>query len=78
MVDTFFRLIHLFAIWENDYIVSLEMVAILDFRAATKLHYNFKTTGSNAVKSCTHIEDIHIIHEETCTSIFLVLLNNTF
>ena len=32
--------------------VSMEMVAIFDFMALTKVHvYNFKTASSNAVKS---------------------------
>ena len=39
--------------------VSMEMAAIFDFRALTKVH-NFKTASSNAVKSCTHIEDIQM------------------
>ena len=47
--------------------------AIFDFRALIKVHnYNSKTGTSNAVKSCTHIEDIN---EETY--VFLVLLNIT-
>ena len=40
-------------------LVSMEMAAIFDFRALTKVHvYNFKTASSNAVKRCTHTEDI--------------------
>ena len=34
----------------------MEMVAILVFSALTKVHIN--TASSNAVKSCTHVEDI--------------------
>ena len=40
----------------------MEMVAIFDFRALTKV-YNFKTTSSNAVK-------IENIHEEAYRSVF--------
>ena len=29
-----------------------------------------KTASSNAVKSCTHIEYIILIHEKTCMSVF--------
>ena len=37
----------------------MEKAAILDFMALTKIHiYNFKTASSNALQSCTHIEDI--------------------
>ena len=44
--------------------VSMEMAAIFDFRALTKVHidplvYILKTDPSNAVKSCTHIEDTY-------------------
>ena len=39
---------------------SMEMAAILNFRALTKVHYNIKTTSSDAVKSCTHLEDIYM------------------
>ena len=56
--------------------VSMEMAAIFDFRALTKVHYyNFKTASSNAVKSCTHIEDIQM---KKRTEAFLLLLHNTF
>ena len=41
----------------SAWFISVEMVAVLDFRALVKV-YNFKTASSNAVKSCTHIEDI--------------------
>ena len=40
--------------------VSMEMAAIFDFRALTKVHITFKTASSNAVNSCTHIEDIQM------------------
>ena len=57
--------------------VSMDMVAIFDFRALTKVQgtYNFKTATSNAVKSCTHIEDIPM---KKHTEAFLLLLHNTF
>ena len=49
-------------IWREKILrlVSMEMAAIFDFRALTKVHkkYNFKAASTNAVKSCTHIEDI--------------------
>ena len=46
------------------------------FRALTKVHItNFKTASSNAVKSCTHIEDIQM---KKRTEPFLLLLHNTF
>ena len=48
----------------------MEMAAIFDFRA-----YNFKTASSNAVKSCTHIEDIQM---KQYTEAFLLLLHSTF
>ena len=37
--------------------------------------HNFKTTSSNAVKSCTHIEDIQM---KKRTEAFQLLLHNTF
>ena len=37
--------------------------------------YNFKTSSSNAVKSCTHIEDIQM---KKRTEAFLFVLHNTF
>ena len=40
-----------------SHFVSMEIVAILDVLAFTKVH-NFKTASSSAVRSCTHIEDI--------------------
>ena len=55
--------------------VSMEMVAIFDFRALAKVHYNLKTASSNAVKSCTHIENIQM---KKRTEAFLLLLHNTF
>ena len=53
--------------------VSMEMAAIFDFRALTKVH-NFKTASSNAVKSCTHIEDTQM---KKRTEAFSLLLRNT-
>ena len=52
-------------------LVSIEMEAIFDFRALTST-YNFKTASSNAVKSCTHIEDISM---KKHTEEFLLVLN---
>ena len=41
--------------------VSMEMAAIFDFRALTKVHITLKRLLQfNAVKSCTHIEDIQM------------------
>ena len=40
-------------------LVSMEMAAIFDFRALTKVHITSnKTASSNEVKSCTQIEEI--------------------
>ena len=40
--------------------------------------YKFKTATSNAVKSCTHMEDIYMKKRRPYTSVFfVVLLNNT-
>ena len=56
--------------------VSMEMAAIFDFRALTKVHITLiKTASSNAVKSCTHIEDIQM---KKRTEAFLFVLHNTF
>ena len=52
-----------------------QMVAIFDFRALTTKVHNFKTVSPNAVKSCTHIEDIEM---KTFSRVYLVLLNITF
>ena len=38
-------------------LVSMEMTAIFDFRALTRVHITSKPS-SNAVKSCTHVEDM--------------------
>ena len=40
-----------------------------------QLVYNFKTASSNAVKNCTHIEDIQM---KKRTEAFLLLLHNTY
>ena len=54
----------------------MEMMAIFDLRALTKVHtYNFKTASSNAVTSCTHIENVQM---KKCTEAVLLLLHNTF
>ena len=45
------------------------MADIFDFRALTK------TASENAVKSCTHIEDIQM---KKRTEAFVLLLHNTF
>ena len=56
---------------------------VVRFQANSSLYrihqdtYNFKTASSNAVKSCTRIEDMQI-YDETYIRVFLVLLNNTF
>ena len=55
--------------------VSMEMVTIFHFRALTKVHMYLKTASSNAVKSCTHIEDMQM---KKRTEAFLLLLHNTF
>ena len=75
----------LWSVWKNigknqinffTRFVSMEMVAIFDFRALTKVHnYNFKIASSNAVKNCTHIEDIQM---KKRTEACLFLLHNTF
>ena len=56
----------------------MEMVAIFDFRALTMVHknYNFKTASSNAVKSCTLIEDIQM--KKRTEALVLLSLHNTF
>ena len=51
----------------------MEMEAIFDFSALT--NYTFKTASANAVKSCTHVEDIQM---KKRTEAFLLLLLNTF
>ena len=48
---------------------------ILDFMALAKVHNNFQTVSSKAVKSCTHIDYIQVKNR---TQVFVVLLNNTF
>ena len=68
-------------IWRNKQnnffprFVSMEMAAMYDFRALTKVHITCKTASSNAVKSCAHIEDIQM---KKCTETFLLLLHSTF
>ena len=37
---------------------SPRLAVILNFKALTKVHNYFKTASSNALKSCTHIEDM--------------------
>ena len=56
--------------------VSMEIAAIFDFRALTKVHITLiKTAPSNAVKRCTHIEDIQM---KKRMRVFLGLMNITF
>ena len=57
-------------------LISMELATIFDFRAHTKVHiYNFKTSSSNAVKGCAHMEDIQM---KKCTEASLLLLHTTF
>ena len=51
----------------------MEMAAIFDFRELTKVQgtHNFKTASSNAVKSCTHIEDIQMKKRTEAFSLLL-------
>ena len=48
-------------------IVRVERRSDLNESNLGEVYYNFKTGTSNAVKSCTHIEDIN---EETYRSVF--------
>ena len=49
--------------------VSVEIAAIFDFRALTKVRITLKP-ASNAVKSCTHTHRRHINEETYYTSVF--------
>ena len=46
---------------------SIEMAAIFDFRALTKVRITLNTASSNAMKGFKHIEDITI---KKCTEAF--------